>query len=38
MNGREEKVEGKTVCRGCAGEAYYSAADCALRKEWSKAS
>jgi formylmethanofuran dehydrogenase subunit E len=38
MNGREERVSGKTVCRGCAGEAYYALADCSQRKMWSKAS
>lgn len=28
MNGREETVDGRTVCRGCAGRAYYTAAEC----------
>jgi len=28
MNGREELVDGKTVCRGCAGRAYYTATEC----------
>jgi formylmethanofuran dehydrogenase subunit E len=38
MNAREETVDGKVVCRGCAGQAYYAVADCSQRKEWSKAS
>jgi formylmethanofuran dehydrogenase subunit E len=38
MNGREEKVDGKVVCRGCADQAYYAVAEYSQRKEWSKAS
>jgi formylmethanofuran dehydrogenase subunit E len=28
MNGREEMVDGRPVCRGCAGQAYYIATEC----------
>jgi formylmethanofuran dehydrogenase subunit E len=28
MNGREEMVDGRSICRGCAGQAYYTAEEC----------
>ncbi len=38
MNGREERVNGKTVCRGCAHQAYFSLKDHFQGREWSQAS
>ena len=32
MNEREEMVDGRTICRGCAGHAYYTAAE-SLKRE-----